>query len=69
MPWPTAGFAVRFTTAVDIVNTLAAAQNAGRLVQEIKKYTRPPLRVVDGVGNLSVDKHGADILFQVISQR
>ncbi len=65
----TAGFAVRFTTAIDIVNTLAAAQNAGRLVQEIKKYTRPPLLVVDEVGYLPIDKHGADLLFQVISQR
>ena len=65
----TAGFAVRFTTAIDIVNTLAAAQNAGRLVQEIKKYTRPQLLVVDEVGYLPIDKHGADLLFQVISQR
>ena len=64
-----AGFAVRFTTAIDIVNTLAAAQNAGRLVQEIKKYTRPQLLVVDEVGYLPIDKHGADLLFQVISQR
>jgi DNA replication protein DnaC len=65
----TAGFAVRFTTAIDIVNTLAAAQNAGRLVQEIRKYTRPQLLVVDEVGYLPIDKHGADLLFQVISQR
>jgi len=65
----TAGFAVRFTTAVDIVNTLAAAQNAGRLVQEIRRYTRPQLLVVDEVGYLPIDKHGADLLFQVISQR
>ena len=65
----TAGSAVRFTTAIDIVNTLAAAQNAGRLVQEIRKYTRPQLLVVDEVGYLPIDKHGADLLFQVISQR
>ena len=64
-----AGFTVRFTTAIDIVNTLAAAQNAGRLVQEIRKYTRPQLLVVDEVGYLPIDKHGADLLFQVISQR
>lgn len=65
----TAGFGVRFTTAVDIVNTLAAAQNAGRLAKEIRKYTRPQLLVVDEVGYLPIDKHGADLLFQVISQR
>lgn len=64
-----AGFRVRFTTAIDIVNTLTAAQNAGRLVQEIKKYTRPAVLVVDEVGYLPIDKRGADLLFQIISQR
>jgi len=64
-----AGFRVRFTTAVDIVNTLAAAQNAGRLAQEIRKYTRPDLLVMDELGYLPIDKHGADLLFQIISQR
>jgi DNA replication protein DnaC len=64
-----AGFRVRFTTAVDIVNTLSAAHAAGRLGQELKKYTRPDLLVVDEVGYLPIDKHGADLLFQIISQR
>jgi DNA replication protein DnaC len=64
-----AGFRVRFTTAVDIVNTLAAAHNAGRFVQELKKFTRPDLLVIDEVGYLPIDKHGADLLFQIISQR
>jgi len=64
-----AGFRVRFTTAIDIVNTLAAAHNAGRLAQEIKKYTSPAVLVVDEVGYLPIDKRGADLLFQIISQR
>jgi len=64
-----AGFRVRFATAVDIVNTLVAAEKAGRLVQEMKKYTRPQLLLVDELGYLPIDKHGADMLFQVISQR
>ena len=64
-----AGFRVRFATAIDIVNTLSAAEKAGRLVQEMKKYTRPDLLVCDELGYLPVDKHGADLLFQIISQR
>jgi DNA replication protein DnaC len=64
-----AGFRVRFTTAIDIVNTLLAAEKAGRLVQEMKKYTRPQLLLVDELGYLPIDKRGADMLFQVISQR
>jgi DNA replication protein DnaC len=64
-----AGFRVRFTTAIDIINNLSAAHNAGRLVQELKKYTRPDLLVMDELGYLPIDKHGADLLFQIISQR
>jgi len=64
-----AGFRVRFTTAIDIVNTLSAADKAGRLVQEMKKYTRPDLLVCDELGYLPIDKRGADLLFQIISQR
>jgi DNA replication protein DnaC len=64
-----AGFRVRFATAIDIVNTLSAADKAGRLVQEMKKYTRPDLLVCDELGYLPIDKRGADLLFQIISQR
>jgi len=65
----TAGFRVRFTTAIDIINTLSAAHHAGHFVQELKKYTRPDLLAVDELGYLPIDKQGADLLFQVISQR
>ena len=64
-----AGFRVRFTTAIDIINTLCAADKAGRLVQEMNKYTRPDLLVCDELGYLPIDKRGADLLFQIISQR
>ena len=64
-----AGFRVRFTTAIDVINTLSAAGKAGRFVQELKKYTRPDLLLVDELGYLPIDKHGADLLFQIISQR
>ncbi len=64
-----AGFRVRFATAVDIVNSLSAADKAGRLVQEMKKYTRQDLLVCDELGYLPIDKRGADLLFQIISQR
>lgn len=64
-----AGFRVRFTTAIGVINTLAAAQNAGRLVRELKTYTRPDLLVMDELGYLPIDKRGADLLFQIISQR
>jgi DNA replication protein DnaC len=64
-----AGFRVRFATAVDVVNTLWAAGKAGRFVQELKNYTRPDLLVMDELGYLPIDQHGADLLFQIISRR
>jgi DNA replication protein DnaC len=63
------GHSVLFTTAVDIVNTLSAAQATQRLRKELRRYTRPALLVVDELGYLPIDKLGADLLFQVFSQR
>ena len=63
------GHTVFFATAIDVINTLAAAQSAGRMKQELKKYTRPSLLVLDELGFLPIDKAGADLLFQVISLR
>jgi DNA replication protein DnaC len=60
------GHSVLFTTAVDIINTLAAAQPAGRLKREFKRYLRPDVLIVDELGYLPIDKHGADLLFQLI---
>jgi len=64
-----AGHSVRFTTAVDIINTLTAAQINHRLKTELKKLISPSVLVIDEVGYLPIDKTGADLLFQVISQR
>ncbi len=63
------GHRVLFTTAVDAINALSAAQMAGRFNAELKKYTRPDVLIVDEVGYLPVDKRGADLLFQVVSKR
>jgi DNA replication protein DnaC len=60
---------VLFTTAVDIINTLAAAQSAGRLKREFHRYLKPAVLIVNELGYLPIDKHGADLLFQIISQR
>lgn len=58
-----------YTTAIDIVNTLTAAQITNRLKAELKKYLSPEILLVDELGYLPIDKSGADLLFQVFSQR
>jgi DNA replication protein DnaC len=62
-------YSVLFTTAVDIINTLAAAQAAGALKRELNRYLKPRVLIIDELGYLPIDKHGADLLFQIISQR
>jgi DNA replication protein DnaC len=63
------GHSVLFTSAIDVINTLNASKSTGRLKQEIRKYAKPALRIVDELGYLPIDKSGADLLFQVISIR
>lgn len=63
------GYSVLFASAIDVINTLAAAKSAGRLKAELKKYTKPTLLILDELGYLPIDKTGADLLFQVISLR
>ena len=64
-----AGYSVLFTTAVDIINNLTAAQVNHRLKTELKKYLAPAVLALDEVGYLPIDKTGADLLFQIVSQR
>ena len=63
------GLSVRFTTAVEVINALAAAQRAKRLKQALDSYRKPALLILDELGYLPIDKTGADLLFQIISQR
>ena len=63
------GYSVLFVSAIEVINTLAAARSAGRLKSELKQYTKPALLILDELGYLPIDKAGADLLFQVISLR
>jgi DNA replication protein DnaC len=63
------GHTVLFSSAIDAINNLIVAQHAGTLKQELKKYLRPSLLILDELGYLPIDKTGADLLFQIISAR
>ena len=58
-------YSVLFTSAIDAVNTLTA----GRLKKDLGKFLRPRVLLLDELGYLPIDKTGADLLFQIISQR
>ena len=60
---------VLFTSAVNIINTLAEAKAANRFRQAMRRYVAPELVVVDELGYLPVDRVGAELLFQVLGAR
>jgi DNA replication protein DnaC len=63
------GHSVLFATAIDAINSLIAARSTGRLKQELNKYLKPNLLILDELGYLPIDKTGSDMLFQIISHR
>lgn len=63
------GHSVLFCSAVDAINNLIAAQSTGRFKNEMQKYYKPSLLIIDELGYLPIDKTGADMLFQIISKR
>ena len=63
------GYRVLFTTAVNVVNMLQAAQSDGTFLKRLKTYLSPDVLCLDELGYLPIDRHGADLLFQVISGR
>ena len=60
---------VLFTSTIDVVNRLSAAQSRDQLAREIKRYEAPRVLILDELGYLPLDKRGAELLFQVISKR
>lgn len=63
------GYTVLFAGAVEIINVLSAARAMNCLDKALVKYIKPQLLIIDELGYLPIDKLGADLLFQVISQR
>jgi DNA replication protein DnaC len=60
---------VLFTSAVDIINTLAEARSENRLKKAIRRYVAPTALLIDELGYLPVDRLGAELLFQVLGER
>lgn len=63
------GHSVLYSTAVEVLNRLVAAQAAHRLRAELRRYLAPSVMVLDEWGYLALDNVGADLMFQFISQR
>lgn len=62
------GVRTYFTTAIDAINHLHAATSDNTFLKVMKQYTGPRLLIIDELGYLPIDKQGANVLFQIVSQ-
>ncbi|HUG86034.1 MAG TPA: IS21-like element helper ATPase IstB [Euzebya sp.] len=63
------GRKVRYITAAALVNELAEAADDRTLSRAVARYARLELLCLDELGYLSLDPRGAELLFQVITER
>lgn len=63
------GIKTRFTTAMNLINLLSASLADNSFLKAMKSFTSPRILIIDELGFLPVDKQGAELLFQVISNR
>ena len=64
-----AGVGTLFTTAMDMINHLAAAEADHSLLKKLYLYQAPEVLVIDEVGYLPLGNQGSNLFFQVISAR
>lgn len=64
-----AGIKTLFTTAMDMLNHLIAAEADHSLLKKLAFYETPDLLVCDEIGYLPLGKQGSNLFFQVISAR
>ncbi|MBC8441688.1 MAG: ATP-binding protein [Deltaproteobacteria bacterium] len=60
---------VLFTTAIDMINHLIAAEADHSLLKKLAYYQSPEILCCDEIGYLSLGEQGSHLFFQVISQR
>lgn len=63
------GLRVRYATAAALVNELAEAADERVLARTVARYARLDLLCLDELGYVRLDPRGAELLFQVITER
>jgi hypothetical protein len=64
-----AGFRVRYVLATKLANELVEAADERQLVKTIARYGRVDLLCIDELGYMELDRPGAEMLFQVLTER
>ncbi|WP_459549479.1 IS21-like element helper ATPase IstB [Nocardia sp. X0981] len=64
-----AGYRVRYTSAAGLINKLMEAAEGRRLSRAIGRYRGIDLLCIDELGYTEPDRRGAELLFQVLTER
>jgi len=64
-----AGITTLFTSTMDMLNQLIAAEADHSLLKKLSYYQKPDLLVCDEIGYLPLGRQGSNLFFQVISAR
>jgi len=63
------GYRPYFTQALPSIAKLTRAYAENRIKDRLKFYRQPKLLIVDEIGYIPIDRHGAHLFFQLVSRR
>lgn len=63
------GYRVRYTLATKLVNELVEVADEKVLAKTVARYGRVDLLCIDELGYMELDRHGTELLFQVLTER
>ena len=64
-----AKYQVLFTSAIEVVTQLMAAEQSGTLDQTLHRLTQPELLIIDEVGYIPFAQQAANLFFQLVNRR
>jgi DNA replication protein DnaC len=64
-----AGYRVKSVLATKLVNELVEAADEKQLTKTVARYGRVDLLYIDELGYMELDRRGAELLFQVLTER
>ena len=65
----TEGYRTCFTQAMPLIASLTKAYAENRIEERLKFYCQAKLLIIDEIGYIPIDRHGAHLFFQLISRR
>lgn len=65
----TDGYRTYFTQAMPLIASLTKAYAENRIEDRLKFYCQPKLLIIDEIGYIPIDRHGAHLFFQLVSRR